>query len=472
MKKKQFAVITIFFLLFGTLVGQSSNDSQNQYSNFNTSPPLSITIGGDFVVKGTVSAISGERVDHLITRIYNEYKIALLNTAQDINTLESMQRRIDNFALRGIQLIRKDGESLLLDLQKFRLTGDFKDNPYLKNDDVLIFPPLDLDRNFIEISGAVNRIDKSIFDNPQPIKFQYVEGDKLSDALLFAGGINTAYDSVETVEISRLSYDGNNEDKIIVGIDEDFLLQPGDRIKVIADETQRRDFKVYVQGEVNRPGYQYITKDNTSLREVILKSGGFTSKADLNRAEVIRGENVLNQPFFSREFDLMMMQRMANISLEDSSVFLIDNTLRFTRASGILDFNDVLDSTTTTAKFTIRDGDYIYVPERHELLYVFGQVLKSGYMEFHPGEDYQYYIDQAGGLGKTARGDVYLIKGKTRAWIQLGEESDYIIEPGDFIWAAKEQYRDFDYYLMRIGSVATIIGSVATVLLLFLQAFK
>jgi len=472
MKRTVFTASLMILILFLILPAQVSSQKQNLMDVMSSTPPISVTIGGEFIINGTVPAYSGERVDNLISRIFNEYKIALYSTAQDRYSLDLIERRVNSFALRGIKLVRRNGESLLLDLQKFRLTGNFIDNPYLMNDDVLIFPALDLDRNFVEISGAVNGIDKTNILNPQPIKFQYIEGDKLSDAILFAGGINPAYESVKNVEISRLSYDGNEEIQLIIGIDEDFSLQPGDRIKVLADETQKRDFKVYVQGEVNRPGFHYITKNNTTLRDVILKAGGFTNRADLNRSEVIRGENVLNQPFFSREYDLMMMQRMANISLEDSSVFLIDNTLRFTRASGILNFNEVLDTASPTAKFTIKDGDYIYIPERHELLYVFGQVLKPGYIEFRTGEDYQYYVDQAGGLGKTARGDLYLIKGKTRAWIQLEEDSDYIIEPGDFIWAAKEPYRDFDYYLIRIGSVATIIGSVATVLLLFLQAFK
>ncbi len=65
-----------------------------------------------------------------------------------------------------------------------------------------------------------------------------------------------------------------------------------------------------------------------------------------------------------------------------------------------------------------------------------------------------------------------MIKGKTRSWIELEEDSQIVIENGDFIWVPKEPYRDFDYYLTRVGSFAQIIGSIATVIVLIVQLGK
>ena len=467
-----------FFLLFQIIyiVGhaQSATNYKNELDSQNDKIPISVTIGGEFITTGTVPAFSGERVDQFITRIFNQYKLALYNTAQDARTLEQIELKTKNFALRDILLLRSNGDTVNVDLQKFRLTANFELNPYLMNDDVIIFPAVDMVRKFVQVSGPVNNKDWTNIYNPRPIKFQYVEGDKLEDALLFAGGISEAYDSVQFVEISRLSYDGLNENQIILQIDENlnFELLPGDRIQVLAEETNRKDYKVYVDGEVNRPGYIFITKNSATLREVILKAGGFKENADLNRSELIRGSNVFNSPFFTQEFDLMMMQRMSNISLEDSTTFLVDNSLRFSRSSTIIDFGKVLDPESEASKFKVKDGDYISVPEKVNLIYVFGQVLNPGYVEFFDGKDYMSYINQAGGLGKTARGDFYLIKGKSRAWIDLEENPNEIIEPGDFIWVAKEQYKDFDYYLSRVGSISSIVAAVATVILLFVQAIK
>ena len=88
---------------------------------------------------------------------------------------------------------------------------------------MIIFPPVDLERNFFSISGAVNN----------PGKFPFVEGDKLSDAIELAQGINSAYKNVTSAEINRLDYNGENLNRQIIDINSDFLLKRGDRIKIL-----------------------------------------------------------------------------------------------------------------------------------------------------------------------------------------------------------------------------------------------
>lgn len=447
-----------------------SNSLMNSLTNMNT---ISVTIGGAFITNGTFSSYASERLDQFVTRIFNEQKAVLLSAAKDRNTYRSYMEEFDNYAERDIKLKRMDGTEINIDLKKFRLTGNFEHNPYLKEGDVIIFPIVDLETSFIEISGAVNRFQVDEEEVRIPYRFQFVEGDNLEDAFLFARGINRAYEEVDSVEISRLSYDGKFEQIFKVTVEENFSLQNGDRIRVLANGSQRKAFKVYVEGEVEKPGYIYVTKNNTTIKEVILKTGGFKSSADLARAELIRGSNVYNSPIFSEQFDLMLMQRMSNIDLEDSVSFLVDNRLRFSRGSGTIDFTRVMKNSTEDSEFIVKDGDYIFIPEIVNLVYVFGQVGTPGYVDYAGDRTYQYFIDRAGGLGTTARGEVYLIKGKTRTWIELTEEeSEYTIEPGDFIWVPKAPYRTFDYYLNRVGSVAAIVGSITTVILLFIQVLN
>ncbi len=452
--------------------GQSLDLNSGSYSNMAALNIISVTIGGSFIVNGTFPASQTERVDQFITRIYNESKVATLTAVKDQNMFNRLKSEIESFAKRDILLKRFDGEEIRLDLERFRLTGDFSLNPYLKNGDVIIFPVLDLDKNFIEITGAVN---KELFVNQyskRPLQIQYVEGDKLSDALLFAQGINPAYDNVTRAEISRLSYNGLTEEVIEVNIADDFELKVGDRIRIIADETQKRNFRVKIEGEVNKPGYIYITKDNTSIREVIKKAGGFKENAGLNRAELIRGSNVYNSPLFSQEFETIMMQRMSNIDLEDSVSFLIDNKLRYSRGNLTIDFEKLFDDNFPDGDFIVKDNDYIFVPEKIDLIYVYGQVANPGYIEYSNGKDVYYYIDKAGGIGTTAKDEIYLIEGTTRSWIEVEEDEEYNIAPGDFIWIPKDPPRDFDYYLSRVGNIAGIVGGIATVVLLLIQVGK
>lgn len=450
------------FILISLLLSSSlHSQSRSEMMQTTEVPPISVTLGGAFIVTGTFQAFSTERADQFVTRIAEmatkgASAFANGNKAGRANT-ESMMDK--NYALRNIKLKRISGEEVIIDLEKFRLTGDFKNNPYLKNDDVLIFPDYDVEKNFVSVTGAVNN----------PHKFQFVEGDRLSDAILFAHGLSKAYERVEYASISRLSYDGEEENVIKVKISEDPLLQMGDRVIVQAEETQKRDFRVYVSGEVLNPGAIPITKNSTTIYEVIKKMGGFKENADINRAELIRGGNALKTPLSSQEFDDMLMRRMANISDEDSASFVVDNTLRYFRGSSLVDFYKAMKDSAGEGSFIVRDGDYIVVPEKVNLVYVFGQVRNPGYVPFTADKDHSYYISKAGGISKTARGEIYLITGKSRTWTEISDGENIPIRPGDFIWVPKQPYRNFSYYLQRTTAIASVVGTVATIILLITQ---
>ncbi|MGB5287737.1 MAG: hypothetical protein WBN42_04555, partial [Ignavibacteriaceae bacterium] len=141
---------------------------------------ISITIGGSFPINGTYPALISERVDAFISRMYAEAVDLTMRVTTDPDIYRKLKEEIDNFALRGITLKRTSGEELEVDLQKFRLTGEFTYNPYLKNNDVIIFPANDISRNFFAVSGAVNF----------PGTFYFVEGDNLADALELVDGLN------------------------------------------------------------------------------------------------------------------------------------------------------------------------------------------------------------------------------------------------------------------------------------------
>jgi protein involved in polysaccharide export with SLBB domain len=477
MFKKIFFSQLVLFFFFNSISAQISMDDGSSNSNSRLAlQQISVTIGGEFIVNGTYPASATERVDQFVTRIYNQFRLALLSTTKDERSLRELKEEIDEFAVRGIVLKHSNKSEEIIDLQNFRLTANYDKNPYLINGDVLIFPPLDWERNFIEIEGAVNN----------PTQFQFVEGDRLSSAILFARGINPAYENVKNIEITRLSYDGMNKEIIPITIEDNPLLKRGDRIRIVAVETQKRDFKVLVDGEVNRPGYIYITKDRTTIKEVIEKAGGYKKNADLINAELIRQSSLKNNniPYqnrrrsfnirsINRQTDLLMMNRMADIETEDSLSLIYDNQLRNLRSIVTVDFNEVLNDSSDNSNFIVKDGDIIYVPEITNLIYVFGQVMNPGFIDYIDGLNYQYYIEKTGGIGNRAKDEVYLIKGKTRAWIDMTDENNqFRIESGDYIWIPKDIPRNYDYYLNRTAKIAGIIGSVATVVLLLTQIGK
>jgi protein involved in polysaccharide export with SLBB domain len=403
-----------------------------------------------------------ERVDQFVTRIYNAAKENTLSIAKDLQTADYINKNLsEDYAIRGIKIKSVNGEEKLIDLAKFRIDGDFKNNPYLKNDDVIIFPAVDLDRNFIRIMGAVNN----------PIKFMFVDGDKLSDAIELAQGVNQAYEGVTHATIYRLSYDGSKIDSIIVSLTDDILLQRGDRIDVRANETRRKDYVVNVIGEVNKPGFIPITNNETTVAEVMQKAGGFTNKADIARAELIRGANAFEKLVFSEQLEKLLMARMSTLVEDDSLYFLIDEKLRFLRGNGLIDFSKIFDDSSASGNFIVQDYDVIYVPPKIDLVFVYGQVNKSGYVKYSPNKTFDYYLNLGGGIGETAL-DIYIIKGQSRSWIAAEDNPRMIIDPGDYIWVSKKTPRTFWYHVEQAGRIAAIVGSIATVILLFLQFKK
>lgn len=454
MKKTLLLTLCLIF----TLIAQEKVDQQQSLIQF----PISVTIGGKFIVNGTFPASMTERVDQFVTRIYNLAKENSLSIAKDLSTVNEINRKLEEeYAIRGLILKNANGEEKIIDLAKFRVNGDFKNNPYLKNDDVIIFPAVDLDKNFVRILGAVNN----------PMKFIFVDGDKLSDAIDLAQGINKAYDNVSRAIIYRLNFEGSELDSIVVGINEDTPLKRGDRIIIITPESKKQDYKVNIIGEVSHPGFIPITINKTTVKEVIKMAGGFTSEADLSRSEIIRGANAFESLIFSEQSEKLQMSRMSTLVEDDSIYFQIDEKLRFLRGNGLVDFTKLFNDDYSDGKFIVQDFDVIYIPTKINLVYVYGQVNKAGYLNYLPEKFYDYYLTQAGGIGETAS-DIYIIKGQSRSWITAEDYPNTKIEPGDYIWVSKKTPRTFWYHVGQIGTIASILGSIATVILLFTQVGK
>lgn len=476
--KKLFVILIV---LLSVSISFSQTDTKSALSSLLNTPTISVTIGGDFPVTGSFPAFVNERVDQFITRMYISAREKSLQNVTDPDLLKQISEKLNEFSLRNITLKRASGETLKLDLRKFRINGDFKNNPYLVNDDVLIFPAADLERNFFTVSGAVN----------SPGKFYFVDGDHLQDALELAQGINKAYENVTKAEIDRLDYDGGKLTPEIVDINSDTPLKRGDRIIVLADETQKKDFAVIVAGEVNRPGRIPITKDSTTLKEVIQRAGGFTDNASVRRARLFTGKSMMpllekqygidfttNPSLDSKEleekyfnFENYLMLRMSNITEQDSAYFYIENQLRLTADAGSLDFTKLNSDSSEASSYIVKDGDVIIVPQKENVVYVFGQVANPGRTNFVPGKDYNYYIEKAGGFGHYADEDVMLIKSVSRNWIPAGSDRAHI-EAGDYIFIPKDPKRSFHYYLSETASYLGIIGSIATIILLLIQINK
>jgi protein involved in polysaccharide export with SLBB domain len=476
--KKYSILLSIIFC--SALFAQIDNNKNESYlSSVNL---ISVTIGGKFIVTGTFPASTNERVDQFVTRMYNQGKEKLLATATNASfLLPQLKKELADYSFRNIKLKRVDGQELIVDLEKFRLNGDFINNPYQKNADVIIFPPTDLERNFFSVMGAVNN----------PGKFHFVDGDKLKNAIEFAGGINKAYDNVTTADINRLSYDGREQKVISIDINSDFSLQRGDRIVVVANETMKKDFSIMILGEVNSPGVIPITKDKTTLYEAINKAGGLTRDASLIHAKFYTGNSIysiIEKQYISQikdypirpDFDLntnyskieqLIMSRMSNLVPEDTAYFYAENQLRVLMEGSTLDFTKLTDPNSEVSKYLVKDNDVIIIPTQDSSVYVFGQVLSQGHIIFSPGKNYKYYIEKSNGYGDYAeKNDVMIIKGVSHNWIEAAD--NVVIEEGDYIYIPRKTMKSYNTYVNQVGTYLGIVASAATIILLLLQFKK
>ncbi len=481
--KKQLCILLLIIVQLN--FAQQQENETNKQASLTTLQPITVTIGGNFIITGSFLASRYQRLDQFITTYFTQAQLNAVRGLTQYEEIQAVNKEINKFPLRGITLKRSTGELIKIDLLKYRLTGDFKYNPYLMNDDVIIFPSYDSDVTIVDISGAVNK----------PTKFQFIPGDKLEDAILFAGGLNQSYENIEKAEISRLDKSGNKEQLFTVNIHDAFMLESGDRIRILADENQKKNFRVLVLGQVKNPGYVYVTRDGITLPEAIKKAGGITDNADLKKAEVIRDYNsieMLSRNFLTLEnmtksakviqADLelkrlkesMTALRLANITPdEDTLFFRIDNSLRVLRTESLVDFSKLNEPNSDESKFLVKDDDIILIPDKFEYVYVFGQVPKLGYVKYEAGKDFKYYIDKAGGLAETARGveKSVIIKGKEKNWITEDKEK-IAIEPGDMIYVPKDAPLSFWNTITKLSTLTTLVSSAATIIFFIIQIGK
>jgi len=463
-----FVLLIISFNLFG------QNLLQNLKSgDISSIQQISVTVSGDFPVNGTFPASITERFDEFITRLIETEKQTLRTSTQP--GIQPKQEEKLKYASRNIKLIR-DGKTLIIDLHKFRMTGDMSNNPFLKNNDVIIFPKNDLEYNYISVEGAVNK----------PGKFMYVKGDKLEDAINLSLGFS---EFLEIKEILIYRYNQSLPIKLSP-IDLNFELQPADRIIVQADFNSRKDRRVLVIGEVNNPGYIPIKYDNNNLHQIIKAAGGFRSKADSSNIELLKNSPIfysyqakvdLNfEQLYLNEFkiqqlksniEMLELERMAYLYPEDTIGFSNDLKLKSLKSSFLFNQSEITGDTIINK---IEDGDVIIVNSKPDNVYLFGQTGFVGNIKYSPNKPVSYYLDIAEGLGDYARKDeIYLISYKTKRWRNVTKTlNSTIVEAGDYIWVPKEPRHELTYYTQRISAIAQIVSALATTIIAVVAIFK
>jgi protein involved in polysaccharide export with SLBB domain len=298
----------------------------------------------------------------------------------------------------------------------------------------------------------------------QPGAFPFEAGWRVDDLIQKAGGLTRpAY--LDEAEIARVE-PGQPPQIIKFPL---HRLADGD---TLANPLVQEDDQIFIRripdwdvgplvellGEVRFPGKYPIARDRTTLHEVIDRAGGFTSRALLREARVVRSSirpqlapqaATLDSPppekWTRAEYDdFVMRQDVAELNQVSANFYKLfvlgDHT------------QDVI----------LQPGDVINVPRTDSLVYVSGRVGLPGGVPFVAGKDVDYYIKKAG----DETHDAVRRKAKViRASGEIVDDEDVAHpEPGDAIWVPRKSdqsrwdtFRDLITVLAQLATIYVVI---------------
>ncbi len=414
--------------------------------------PIVVSITGNILNPGLYTLNAVDRVNKLIEEAN---KLTKLQSPYDLAPLKR------SMSTRNIVLKHRNGSEHRVDLPKYFAMQVDSLNPYLREGDVVIIPRREIKKNVFGVYGQVNA----------PGRYEYVDGDNVLDAIRVAQGVTNLAISNKAI-FSRLSSDGStlttrviNLLAMMTGAEQNIPLEPGDRIVVQGKNDLREDYNVDIKGEVQFPATYPITKDRTRLSEMIRQAGGLTDNADLGTATIIR--KTYNEEDIPGE---AMISQRGVVSTQDTLGYGLENSLRFTREAVTVDFVKLLVQGDSTQDVFLQAEDEIIIPKRQHTIYVFGQVATPGHVAYAEGKNTDYYVQKAGGFSdRASRGDVKVVKSKTKQWLSPGETR---IEPGDYIWIPAEPDHPFSYYMTVASQAAAVLSVIIGVAVLVVQVSK
>ena len=347
-------------------------------------------------------------------------------------------------------------EVISIDLEGI-MNGSVADMP-LENEDVLFIPTLAEHQNLrtLTITGEV------IF----PGVYEYADNMTLEDFILQAGGL-TDRASATKIDVSRRLRDPNAKeagmevaktfsfslkDNYVVDGEKNFVLEPYDIVQVRRSPVFRTPVQVTVNGEVAFRGNYTMETKNQRLSDVVKAAGGVLPGAYVRGARLIRQ---MTEDERARMQNVIKLARQT--ANEKDSLALEKLSLETTYSVGI-HLDEALANPGSTQDIELVNGDVLTVPLFNHTVRISGDVNSPNTVAYEEGEDYKYYIEQAGGFGERARKrHAYIVyQNGTIAKAKKGQ-----IEPGCEVVVPTKAPRDSASVSQWLG-IGTSLASLGT----------
>jgi protein involved in polysaccharide export with SLBB domain len=348
-------------------------------------------------------------------------------------------------SMRDVRLIR-NGNETSYDLLAFFRTGDQSQNPFLRDSDQIHIP---LIKENISVNGSVGF----------PGDMEYREGDTVRKVIDLALGTlpgadlsavrHSIYDpAAKTFTFRTLDMIANPELW-------DIRIQPGDRLMVPYDAQYRNKIAISVSGELQRAG-EYTVPENTSLWEIIQMAGGISNEADISNAVIL---NKLFNMEPDPEFERIRMRSMAELTPLEYSYLRIK--LRQAKGRYSVDFKKLFASEGREGDIRLKNGDFVYIPQKLDMVWVSGQVKRPGLVPYQEGKSWKYYVDQTGGYTSNRnRFGTRILRANSGNWVKASSKVE--LRPGDMVFIPDRQDRHF---WTDVKDIIGVTASAITILI-------
>jgi polysaccharide export outer membrane protein len=328
-------------------------------------------------------------------------------------------------SLREINLIRDNNVIESLDVYDLLIEGKYNIKKRLRSGDVVFVQPR---KNIVTIDGAVNR----------PAKYEALDDQNLNSIIQYANGITRNADR-ENFSLERI-LDGTLKTIPVRNDTED-----GDLVYI--REHPYRQAKI--TGAVLKPG-SYTMAAGETINDLIQKAGGYTENAYQFGAIYLNEDakliNELSKEILYQEFlDNILALSQQNISGFDlTPIIKLTEEIKDTEVNGRV-VVDLLNQDTIDL-YNIKEGDELFVPERNNVVYVYGETSTEGAVMFSENKSVEYFVDKSGGFKKFADNEsIYILhpNGESQLYrskrniFESRPKSEIKIYPGSIIFVPR-----------------------------------
>jgi protein involved in polysaccharide export with SLBB domain len=332
---------------------------------------------------------------------------------------------------RSIKLIRDDKVIETLDIYNILINGKSASRNRLRSGDVIFVEPR---ANVVTLEGAFKRSSA----------YELKSNENGADAIEFANGLTIDADLSNIYLYRILDAEIRSLPISIVGQFNNIEANDKDRVFIRAHSFRN----VNISGSVLRPG-NYKMVEGENIFDLIEKSGGYTLNAFPEGAIYLNDEaKIINENASKKLYDdfidslLQIMQSGFNSESDIAPIIAIAEQLKDSTSNGRI-IIDLLDDTTKTL---IKNNDSLFIPEKNNNIFIYGDITNEGSLIYKKGADLDFYINEASGLKDTADNNaIYILfpNGRTQQFtrkrnIFANQPQKIIIEPGSVIYVPRK----------------------------------